>query len=228
MAARSFTSATLDFLQDLEIRNEREWFQANKDRYETEVREPALRFVADVREPLQQRVSPRLTADDRKVGGSMFRINRDVRFSKDKSPYKTHVGIYFAHELGREVAAPGAYLNLEPGNCFLGCGLYRPGNDVLKALRTTMVEDPDDWIAARDAATQGRWEFGGESLSRAPKGFAADHPLIEDLNRTSCIVSHPLTEKQVTGTGFVDRFVDRIAEARPLLVWICQALSVPF
>ncbi len=227
--ARSFAPDLLDFLQDLEVHNEREWFEANRDRYEQDVRGPVLAFVEEVREPLRSRVSAHLTADARKQGGSMFRIHRDVRFSNDKSPYKTHVGTFFAHERGRDVVAPGVYLHLEPGNCFIGAGCYRPPTPALKVLRQAMVEDPDAWVAARDAVVSPRnaWSFGGDSLVRAPKGFATDHPLIEDLNRTSCIVSRPLTEAQVTGSGFVDRFVGLAEEARPLLAWIAGALALP-
>lgn len=228
MGTRYFTSATLDFLQDLEINNEREWFHANKDRFEDDVREPMLAFIGDVAEPLAERISPHLQAAAKKVGGSMFRINRDTRFSNDKSPYKTNVGAYMAHELGRDVAgAPGVYVHLEPGRCFLGGGTYMPPSDALRTLRTAMVDDPDGWVESRDAIGRS-WEWGGDSLTRAPKGFEADHPLIDDLRRKSFIVSRPLTEKQVTGTNLLELFIDRAAETRPLMAWICRSLALPF
>lgn len=228
MGKRYFTSATLDFLQDLEVHNEREWFEANRPRYEAEVRGPMLAFITDLQAPLHQRISPHLTADARKQGGSLFRIHRDVRFSNDKSPYKTNTGAFFRHEAGKHEAAPGLYLHLEPGNCFMGAGVYMPPSDVLRTLRTAMVEDPDRWTAVRDATERAGWVFGGDTLKRTPKGFAADHPLTDDLRRTSCIVSRPIAEKELTSTTFLDRFVDRGAETAGLMAWIAAALALPF
>ena len=225
---RHFTSETLDFLQDLEVHNERAWFKANQDRYEHDVRGRMLRFVEDAADPLHERISAHLVADARKVGGSLFRINRDVRFSNDKSPYKTNSGAFFRHERGKDVVAPGVYLHLEPGNCFMGAGVYMPPTDVLKTLRTAIVTDPDGWVEVRDEVTAGAWAFGGDSLTRAPKGFDVDHPLIEDLRRKSFILSRPLTENQVTGTRFLDLFIERAEQTKPLLAWICTASGLDF
>ncbi len=225
---RYFSADTFDFLQDLEVHNERDWFKANQERYESVVRGPMLQFIEDLEAPMQAKVSPRLTADARKVGGSLFRIQRDVRFSNDKSPYKTNTGAFFRHDAGKDVTAPGLYLHLEPGNCFMGGGVYRPPNDALKKLRTAVVDAPDDWLAVRDAPAMRNWEFGGDSLKRAPKGFDADLPLIEDLRRTSFIVSRPLTEKQMTSTKLLDLFVDRGAEISPFVAWVASALGLDF
>ena len=104
-----FTPALFEFLAELSMNNDREWFQANKARYERDVRNPLLDFVADFGERLRT-ISPHMVADPRASGGSMFRIYRDVRFSKDKSPYKTNAGAHFRHEVGREVHGPGFYL----------------------------------------------------------------------------------------------------------------------
>lgn len=225
MARRYFTTDTLDFLQDLELRNEREWFLANKDRYETSVREPMLQLVADAEQPFHERISPHVACDARKVGGSMFRINRDVRFSKDKTPYKTHAGAFFRHDVGKEVAAPGLYLHLEPGNCFLGVGLYHPPSDALRAIRTCIVDQRGAWHDARDAPGLRRWTRGAldEQLTRAPKGFDADDPDIEDLRCTSFVISRPITEKQATGTRFLDLITDRFAEANPYAAFLCRS-----
>ena len=94
-----FTPALFEFLADLAENNRREWFQANKDRYETHVKDALLDFVSDFGERLTG-ISPHMVADPRPSGGSMFRIYRDVRFSKDKSPYKTNAGVHFRHEVG--------------------------------------------------------------------------------------------------------------------------------
>ncbi|MEE2657664.1 MAG: TIGR02453 family protein [Candidatus Latescibacterota bacterium] len=97
----------------------REWFNDNKARYESHVREPLLTFIEDFAGPLKK-ISAHFRADPRKVGGSLFRNHRDVRFSRDKSPYTTHAGIHFRHERSKDVYAPGLYLHLEPGGeCFM-------------------------------------------------------------------------------------------------------------
>src|SRR5678815_2121248 len=109
MDFEGFSDETFAFLGELEEHNQRDWFEANKSRYERVVREPALAFVRDMGRRLAE-VAPALRADDRKVGGSMMRVHRDTRFSKDKSPYKTNVGIQFRHEAGKDVHAVGLYV----------------------------------------------------------------------------------------------------------------------
>src|SRR6185369_3813459 len=105
-----FTRAAFAFLRELRDHNDREWFAANKQRYEKVVRDPALQFIAGFG-PRLHKISPHLVADPRPVGGSMFRIYRDTRFSRDKSPYKTHLGIHFFHEKAKAAASvPGFYL----------------------------------------------------------------------------------------------------------------------
>ena len=110
-----------EFLGDLRRHNDRTWFNEHKERYERALREPFLEFIADAGPELRT-ISKNLVADPRPSGGSLFRIHRDVRFSKDKSPYKTHAGAHFP--LGGRAATDGYYLHLEPGECFVagGCG----------------------------------------------------------------------------------------------------------
>jgi uncharacterized protein (TIGR02453 family) len=127
MAERYFTPSLFTFLRELAENNNREWFQDNKSRYEQHVKDPALRLIADFG-PRLKKISPHFRADPRAVGGSLFRIHRDTRFSKDKSPYKTHTGIQFRHELGKDAYAPGFYLHLEPGQVFCGVGSWHSGS----------------------------------------------------------------------------------------------------
>src|SRR3954470_11458148 len=141
-----FSPELFAFLRELATNNDREWFTAHKTRYVAEVQEPALAFIEDVGLRLPE-VSRHLVADPRTVGGSMFRIHRDVRFSKDKSPYKTHVGIQFRHERTRDVHAPGFYLHLAPDSVFLACGTWRPDRDTLQAIRTAIAARPERWQA---------------------------------------------------------------------------------
>ena len=111
------------FLRALDKNNNREWFQANKKRFERDVRDPMLRFIADFGSQLDK-ISTRFVADPRPNGGSLFRIYRDVRFSKDKRPYKTNVGAHFRHQAGKDAHAPGFYFHMEPGEVFGGSGIY--------------------------------------------------------------------------------------------------------
>jgi len=226
MGRRYFSSETFDFLQDLELFNERAWFQANKDRYETHVREPMLELIEDLRAPLHEAVSPHLVCDPRKAGGSMFRINRDTRFAKDKSPYKTQASARFRHDTAGDVHAPGLYLHLEPGNCLAGGGTWMPPPEDLRRLRQAMVDRPEDWVQARDAKSLDHWELIGDSLKRAPQGFSSAHPLIDDLRRRSCAATRPFTEKQACGPGFLDLYVERATEVAPLIAWQCRVLGL--
>ena len=132
MAARKspFDASTLKFLRELRANNDRDWFNANKPRYEEHVLDPALRFIDAMYDPLAD-VAPRFTAIPKRSGGSLMRVYRDTRFSRDKTPYKTNIGIQFRHEFGRDVHAPGYYIHIEPDNAFIGAGMWRPAADPL-------------------------------------------------------------------------------------------------
>lgn len=228
MAVRHFTPALFDFLFDLDVRNERAWFEANRERFERDVREPMLRFIADLQRPLRT-VSPHLVTDPRRQGGSMFRIHRDTRFARDKRPYKTWVAAQFRHELARDVHAPGFYLHLEPGNVHAGAGIWRPDPATLRALRDALIARPAAWRRVRDGAWRDAgWELGGETLKTAPRGYPSDHPLIEDLRRKDLVASRPFTEEDVTSPGFLDRYVDSCRQAAPFARFLCRAVGAPF
>ena len=161
-----FDRSLLKFLKDLEKNNERDWFQANKQRYEDEVREPARAFIrAFIRAFSDEldKFSLHFIASDKKVGGSLMRVYRDTRFSKDKTPYKTNVGIHFRHELCGDVHAPGFYVHIAPRECFLGVGIWHPAADSLASIRKAIDRQSDDWIAARDDK---KFEAMRECLSR--------------------------------------------------------------
>lgn len=228
MADASFSPALFDFLFDLDVNNERSWFDANRDRYEREVREPMLAFIRDLEQPLHRRVSRHLVVDDRKVGGSLFRINRDTRFSNDKRPYKTNVGAQFRHEQGRDAHAPGLYFHLEPGNCFMGAGMWRPATPVLNQVRDAIVESPATWRRTRTVVEKAGWGLDGDALVRAPRGYDPDHPLIDDLRRTSVILIRTFDEDDVLAPDFRDTIVDWWAASRPLLRFMGGALGIPF
>lgn len=228
MPRRHFAPAAFAFLRELAANNNREWFRANKSRYESEVRDPALRFVSDFAPRLKQ-ISPRFRADPRANGGSLFRIYRDVRFSKDKRPYKTHTGIQFRHEAGKDAHAPGFYLHLEPNRCFAACGMWRPAGPALRQLREALVDDPEGWRrAAQDKHFRRNFTLSGDSLVRAPRGFDPTHPLLEDLKRKDFIGVARLAEGAVTADGFLDEFYALCRAAAPFQRWLCGAVGATF
>jgi uncharacterized protein (TIGR02453 family) len=216
------------FLGELGLHNERPWFEENKARYEQSVREPGLAFVRAVGKQLPK-FSKNFVASDKKVGGSMMRIYRDVRFSKDKSPYKTHVGIHFRHAAGKDIHAPGIYVHFDPRECFMGVGLWRPESDALRAIREHIVEDPKGWKRATQGKTFTKeFSLGGEAITRGPKGFDTDHPLIEDIRRKDFIAVADLKAGEVTRANFPDVLVKRLMAAKPLTQWLCTALGLAF
>jgi uncharacterized protein (TIGR02453 family) len=221
--APSFSPQLFAFLRELKQHNERGWFNANKDRYARELKEPALAFVEDLGYRLPQ-VAPYLTADQR----SLFRIYRDTRFSKDKTPYKTHVGIYFRHARAGDVDAPGLYLHLEPRQVFLGAGIWHPGTPALKRIRDALATRPEAWRAAV-AAIGPEWRLGeGEPLKRPPAGYRADHPLIDELKRRSFTIISPLTQREATASGFLETCEARAARAGPFMRFLSAALGVEY
>ena len=223
------TPELFTFLFDLDVHNSTSWMDEHRDRYEAHVKQPLYDLCDALAEPLHARVSPHLVSIGRIQGGSVFQIHRDTRFSDDKTPYKRNAGAQFRHELGsRDVHAPGMYLHLEPGNCFVGGGMYRPATTALTPIRQRMVDRPDEWREVRDTVLAAGFELGGDRLKTSPRGFDGDHPLIEDLRRTSIVVSRPFTEDDATADDFVDRFVGWCEEASPVMRFVCDAHELPW
>ena len=223
-----FPRATVRFLEELAANNERAWFQANKHRYEEDVLGPALDFIGAMG-PRLERVSRHFVAIPKRVGGSLMRVYRDTRFSRNKAPYKTNIGIQFRHELGKDVHAPGFYVHIEPGVCFLGVGLWHPESGALAAIRDSIVDDPAAWRRARNAKRfRERFELSGDSLKRAPRGYPADHPCIEDLKRKDFIGVSDFNIREAGDGGFADRVAADFAAAKPLMKFLCEALKLRF
>lgn len=223
-----FTEKSFKFLQELAANNHREWFEANKARYESEVREPALDFI-EAMGPHLLTFAPEFRVDARKVGGSLMRVFRDTRFSKDKTPYKTNVGIHFRHRLGKDVHAPGFYVHIAANECFFGVGCWHPDSDSLGKIRDLIVKKPEHWFSARDHHDFTRhWRLAGDRLLRPPRGYAMDHPAIEDLKRKDFIGMAPLTRNDVTGAGLINLASTRFAETAPFMRFLCEALDVVY
>jgi len=223
-----FGPGLLKFLRELDRHNNRSWFEKNKSRYESEVREPALEFIRAMA-PHVERISSHFVASDRRVGGSLMRVHRDVRFSRDKRPYKTNVGIQFRHEAGRDVHAPGLYFHIEPASVFLGAGMWHPDADALAAVRRAIDEDPGGWKRARDGKRfRAFWEPSGDSLVRPPRGYVADHPLIEDIKRKDHIAICAMSLRDVTRADLIRHASERFGRAAGYLGWLAGAVGLPF
>jgi uncharacterized protein (TIGR02453 family) len=238
-----FTPATFKFLRGLARNNNREWFADHKQDYEEQLRQPFLRLIADLAEPLRQ-ISPHYVANPKPVGGSLFRIYRDTRFSGDKAPYKPWSGANFYHEatkaqvrggdgssgmMGR-LDAPGFYLHLQPGESFAGGGLWHPMPETLKRTRGYMLSNPASWKKVTSSAAFRRvyGELGGESLSRPPRGYDAQHELITDLMRKDYVCSVAMDEVALCAPGLVKLLLRHYVVAAPLIDWLCGALDLDF
>ena len=228
MTAQLIDSALFDFLRELKDNNERPWFEANKARYRAEVQGPMLDFIQAFAAPLAE-ISPHFRADPRANGGSLFRIYRDTRFSKDKTPYKTNVGAHFRHEAGKDAHAPGFYLHLEPGMCFAGCGVWHPDSPTLGRIRDALVERPEEWtrITTGDAFCR-TFRLAGEALKRPPRGYDPEHPLIEDLKRKDFVVIADIPEEDAVRPDFIDRFAAVARAGGAFTAFLCRAVDVPF
>ncbi len=223
-----FSPGLFGFLRELSENNTREWFDAHRERYRLQVQEPAIRFVMDFA-PHLGGISPHFRADPRPVGGSIFRIHRDMRFVKEGGPYKTTLGIQFRHDSARDVHAPGFYLHLEPGHVFVGMGLWRPDGPTLRALRERILEDPGGWLRTTgEAPFAPHLVLEGDSLAKAPRGVDPNHPLIADLRRKDFIGVAHLREEEVTSPGFLRTFVGLCQAGAPFMAYLCRAVDRPF
>ncbi len=223
-----FSKATFKFLDELAANNRREWFEANKPRYESLVREPALEFI-EAMAPELEKFAPHFRADIRKTGGSLMRVFRDTRFSRDKRPYKTNIGIQFRHELGKDVHAPGFYLHIAAEECFLGVGCWHPEPGALGKIRDLIAENPEKWFAARDDKKfAAAWTLEGDRLTRPPRGYPADHIALEDIKRKDFVGLAPLSYQEVLGSELVKLTSARFAAAGALMGFLCAALNVRY
>jgi uncharacterized protein (TIGR02453 family) len=223
-----FTPALFGFLKDLKANNERAWFNANKDRYDAVVREPALAFITGFAAPLAK-ISKHFVADARPVGGSLFRIHRDTRFAKDKTPHKTNTGLHFRHETAKDVSAPGFYLHLEPKSCFVGVGIYHPDSKTQRAIRDAIVERPKAWSSAiGHKAFKDTYRLGGDSLKRPPPGYDKEHPLIEDIKRKDFIGVADLDDKTIVDPAFGKTLAKLFKDGAPLMKFLCEAVGAAF
>lgn len=223
-----FTPDLFRFLNELKKNNNREWFNANKARYHNDVQGPFLKFIADFG-PALHAISPHFVADPNPVGGSMMRIYRDIRFSKDKSPYKTAVAAHFWHEKGKEGASPAFYLHLEPGKSSIGSGIWHPEPGALSKVRKSIARRPEEWKRATTASDfRSLFEMGGESLKRPPAGYDPNHAWIEDLKRKDFVAGTPLRDDEVRSVHFQEIVLDRLRVLKAYTEFLTKAIGLRF
>ena len=225
---KGFKPTALNFLRELSVNNNRDWFTQNKQRYEIEVLAPAFDFISAMSKPLTD-ISPFFTSIPKRIGGSLMRIYRDTRFSKDKTPYKTNIGIQFRHQLAKNVHSPGYYLHIAPDEIFIGIGTWRPPSDALLKIREHIIDHPNKWISTRDNVKFRKYyELNGEKLKSAPRGFPKDHKLIEDLRWKDFIAVRNLNAKDIQKNNFVEISANFFKTATTYMKFLCDALRVPF
>lgn len=223
----TFTVASLEFLKLLAQHNSRDWFKAHQDEYEDNVRTPALRFIEQI-QPHIIAISPRLTAVAKKVGGSLMRPQRDSRFSNDKTPYKTNVGIQFRHFQGKDVHAPGLYLHIAEDGCFIAAGIWHPESKAVNAIRTCIDENPNGYKKALQTLTDHGFMMDGDSLTRPPKGFDKHHPMLAELKRKDFIAVKNIPFERLCQGDAVHYCAEQFAHCSQLMAYLCFALELDF
>jgi len=224
----SFKPESINFLRELKNNNNRDWFNENKSRYEEDVLDVALNFILSMHDPLQN-FAPHFTAIPKRMGGSLMRVYRDTRFSKNKTPYKTNIGIQFRHEQAKDVHAPGFYVHIDPDEVFLGVGLWRPEPTVLAAIRDRISNKQAEWLRARDDKKFKRhFHLGGQSLTRPPRGYDKEHLLIEDIKRKDFIAAKNMDLAEATHAKFQQKVETAFKTAIPLMQFLCKAVGVPY
>ena len=229
-----FSPRALAFLRGLADNNRRDWFEDHRAEYEGDLKGPLRDFVEELDVRLAAKV-PEIIGDPRR---SIFRIHRDIRFSKDKSPYKTHAGVWFFHRRSSKSVgssspdggAAGFYFHLEPRGCFVAGGMWMPQREPLNRIRDRIVDDQRGFERSMAGAGFKKW-FGTLSeehmLVRLPRGYAEGHPAWRWLRYQSFTSSAPLTQRDVLSASVLDTVIERFVAIAPLVRWINAALGYP-
>jgi len=217
-------SSTLQFLVDLAQHNNREWFQENKLRYQ-QAREDVISFARSVIKSLSvidSAISVDLNPED-----CVMRIYRDIRFSKDKTPYKTNFAIAIS-EKGKNFDGPGYYIHIAPGNSFVGGGSWYPEKEKLKAIRQEIDYNGEEFleIVKSPAFAHHFNDLDAEGkLRTAPKGYPSDHPMIEYLKLKSFVTGRAISDEELLNTDLERNVTDTFAKLFPLMVFLRNAIS---
>jgi uncharacterized protein (TIGR02453 family) len=217
-------SATFDFLEDLAANNNRDWFQANKLRHD-EARNNVLEFAEKLIAKLSK-IDPAVSSElDPK--SCVMRIYRDVRFSKNKTPYKTNFGAGFS-ENGKNFKGAGYYLHIHPEQSFLAGGCWMPEGDMLKAIRQEIDYNGADFHEIIDDRAFKKYFDAPDSeykLKTPPKGYQPDHQDIEYLKLKSFTFSHALTRKELSGSNAVEEVCNGFIRLYPFIAFLRNAVS---
>lgn len=223
-----FSKELFTFLNALKRHNNREWFQANKTRYEQYVRDPFLKFIEDFR-PRLHSISPHLIADPRPSGGSLLRIYRDMRFRPDQAPYQIMAAARFPHAAWKHRYAPGLYLHLQPQQSFLGMGLWHPDTDTRSLVRDAIVSDAAAWKRATKAKSfNEKCRMDGESMKKLPSGYDANHPFAEDLRRKDFTCWTKFSDEEVCSPTFLNDVFGVCRAAAPFMEFLTRAVGLPW
>lgn len=224
-----FSDASFKFLHGLARHNDKAWFAAHKHQYEEHVRQPFLHLLGDLQPDLAN-ISEHFRSDPKTVGGSLFRIYRDARFSSDKSPYKSWQGARLYHERRKQVAAPSFYLHLQPGESFVGAGLWHPEPPTQRKVRQFIFDNPGTWRAAAHApAFRRRFDFEeSEVLVRPPRGFPADFEFIDDLKHKNFVFWRSLDDAAMTSPRLRQTLVADLNALAPFVDYLCASLDLEF
>ena len=222
-----FPKDSIQFFKELAKNNNRDWFAENKTRYQETVQNPALELVEEMK-PYLKKVSPFFTAIPKRSGGSIMRIYRDTRFSKNKLPYKTNLGIHFRHEAGKDVHAPGFYFHVDAKEVFVGAGIWHPDNETLGKIRFLIDDDQKRWKRVKNGKRfRETFELQGATLKRPPRGYEADHPLIVDLKMKDHIGLANLSHEDLFDSKLPEKLTAHFKAAMPFVRFLCDAIHLP-
>ncbi|MEX1276639.1 MAG: DUF2461 domain-containing protein [Bacteroidota bacterium] len=217
-----FSKKTITFLKNLRKNNNRPWFEKHKEEFERDVKLPMQSMIVAL-QPHFHRFAPEVEVHPKR---SLFRIYRDIRFSKDKSPYKTHVAAHFVMRgEAKGTEGSGYYFHIEPGQVFVGVGIYMPQSDQLKKIRKALAGKPDQFLSIVQESSFRRM-FGmleGEKLRRVPQGYEPDHPMAEWLKFKQFFVSVEWPESKCYKAAFVKEVATVFEKAAPLVKFLTEA-----
>ena len=224
-----FSDKTFRFLRGLARNNNREWFIAHKPDYEAHVRGPFQKLLLDL-QPALAEISGHFRAEPKTVGGSLFRIQRDTRFSGNKTPYKSWQGARLFHERSRELAAPSFYVHLQAGECFVGAGLWHPEPATQRKVRQFIFDNPGSWNrAAHSPAFRRRYDLeADEMLVRPPRGFPPEFEFIDDLKHKNVVAARAIDDAVMTGPRLRQVLAADLAALAPFVDYLCAALDLEF
>jgi uncharacterized protein (TIGR02453 family) len=215
--------STIKFLKNLQKNNNRPWFEAHRKDYE----DAKANFLTMVEKLIPGIASFDPTIADQQAKNCTFRINRDVRFSKNKSPYKNNMAAYF-NQAGKKGIGAGYYLHIEPGNSFVAAGIWMPEPAGLAKIRQEMDYNLDEWKKTiGNASFKKHFKNGldvSNTLARPPKGYAEDNPAIEYIKLKSFVAMSPITDDSIVNNSFVKDVVKIMQSAHPLVTFLNRAI----